>query len=416
MLKKVLPQRLALWLWAPSCFSVAQKTAYQTTRGYGWLEITVAIVSLMAGIAIGLGCRLQRGDVGGESTTNAGRREHGCKKTASPPHGACNARAPPSSSRSSSKGTLTEFPLEDLSPLVCAVCLEVFDDPVMLTRCGHTLCRGCAEACRPRGCPVCRKPMGAVIPNILARQILDKALGALAAGAPKGQLEEWAERQQALPAGMCLACAEYHSQDVFCSVCSRVVESLVPGWRRGSKSDIFASVSFASMKEACGRDLFTPLDRAVQPVFLPPQLFSHLLLTLRRATVAPSPTELTRILFDLGHPMISAAQAAEVIEVLKSKGEVEFMMYHALCVCVVDQWNLSGTKHSIGACYYGYEGTDACKLLYPTDAQTLGAAIHQFMSRYTARSQFPQPGMPEFIRGLVRAHGVSRALAAHTVF
>ena len=40
--------------------------------------------------------------------------------------------------------------------LECAVCLDIFDDPVTIT-CGHTFCRGCIRCGYNQNCPLCKK-------------------------------------------------------------------------------------------------------------------------------------------------------------------------------------------------------------------------------------------------------------------
>jgi len=59
----------------------------------------------------------------------------------------------------------------------CPVCLETYDDPQILTACGHTFCRKCIDALRPRICPSCRKPIryNGVRPNYALRMMLEDA-------------------------------------------------------------------------------------------------------------------------------------------------------------------------------------------------------------------------------------------------
>mmetsp|Transcript_50789 Transcript_50789/g.157310 ORF Transcript_50789/g.157310 Transcript_50789/m.157310 type:complete len:487 (-) Transcript_50789:6-1466(-) len=64
------------------------------------------------------------------------------------------------------------MPSSDL--LACPVCFETFEDPQLLTSCGHTFCRRCVEEVWPRTCPVCRAPFGAqgFRPNFALRMVL----------------------------------------------------------------------------------------------------------------------------------------------------------------------------------------------------------------------------------------------------
>ena len=62
--------------------------------------------------------------------------------------------------------------------LSCAVCHNVFTDPVNVHPCGHVFCRACALACaarQPSTCPSCRSPFDvhSLAPSILARNALD---------------------------------------------------------------------------------------------------------------------------------------------------------------------------------------------------------------------------------------------------
>mgnify|MGYP002629018398 CR=1 FL=1 len=54
----------------------------------------------------------------------------------------------------------TEAYVANSSSDTCAVCLDPIDDPAMLRRCGHTLCRTCCRAvlARDARCPTCREP------------------------------------------------------------------------------------------------------------------------------------------------------------------------------------------------------------------------------------------------------------------
>ncbi|MGH0150965.1 UNVERIFIED_CONTAM: hypothetical protein FKN15_048848 [Acipenser sinensis] len=65
--------------------------------------------------------------------------------------------------------------------LSCAVCCEIFKDPVTL-HCNHSFCKACLDQCwkvkRARECPVCRKraSMGELPPNFALRNIVESYL------------------------------------------------------------------------------------------------------------------------------------------------------------------------------------------------------------------------------------------------
>ena len=64
----------------------------------------------------------------------------------------------------------------------CPVCLDTFDDPYILTQCGHTLCKRCIErTAQGRStlrCPICRKTnqVNNVVPNFELRQLIDELM------------------------------------------------------------------------------------------------------------------------------------------------------------------------------------------------------------------------------------------------
>jgi len=204
---------------------------------------------------------------------------------------------------------------------------------------------------------------------------------------------EWSQRVQSAD-GMCLSCLKFHGHTAgFCSNCFHAIQSSLPWLQILVKEDVFAAVSVEAMLEAVVRmkrnmeaaetadreALLQSLDRAVQPVFMPSQIFNHLLRSLRGAAETTPPAALARLLLDLGHPLMSASQASDVLAVLRAVGTPDYKVYHVVCSRVVDRWNLVAKDHGIGQCYYGWSehitSNGLKKLLYPTDAQTLGTAL-----------------------------------------
>lgn len=160
------------------------------------------------------------------------------------------------------------------------------------------------------------------------------------------------------------------------------------------------------------------LTRAVQPVFMPGQIFAHLIRSLRAEVAATAPKTLQQLLWDLGHPLLSAAQAGEVLATLQAKGDVNYQIFHVLCSRVVDRWNLNAKTHGIGHCYYGLYGLgpmysyydDLVKLLYPSDTVTLGGVLWLLLERMGrdsfkhSHSNFWNERMNGFVMGQVREH------------
>merc|ERR1712113_1119245 len=112
----------------------------------------------------------------------------------------------------------------------------------------------------------------------------------------------------------------------------------MPSKRLDPLTDVFAIVSLSAARGAISRSkvwiegdlarkrarLLELLDRAVQTLPMPSRQFSHLIRTLRTTTSTTEPGQLAQLLSDLGHPLINAAQAAEVLSVLQSKGEFDY--------------------------------------------------------------------------------------------
>jgi hypothetical protein len=66
---------------------------------------------------------------------------------------------------------------EDVAPLICGVCTDLFETPVQVCPGGCTLCESCAMKVKPRKCPLCRKqmkPAKSLVPNFLIAQMVDK--------------------------------------------------------------------------------------------------------------------------------------------------------------------------------------------------------------------------------------------------
>lgn len=69
----------------------------------------------------------------------------------------------------------------------CAICMEVFIEPVLLTSCSHTFCTLCVyhmfgtrrnASLRKAPCPVCKFKFSTVdiVPNLVARTLVEKVV------------------------------------------------------------------------------------------------------------------------------------------------------------------------------------------------------------------------------------------------
>merc|ERR1712232_1210978 len=138
-----------------------------------------------------------------------------------------------------------------------------------------------------------------------------------------------------------------------------------------------------------------------------------------RSARTTNPSQLSSLLSQLGHPFLTAAQAAEVIRLLVSKGEVRYEIYHVLACRVVDKWNLQHDPHGIGHCYHGYHDTDPLyRLVYQSRPQTLGAVLCEMRQRSThswcSRSEsFWSESETEFLMQQVRQNNVEAAFHEH---
>lgn len=68
-----------------------------------------------------------------------------------------------------------DVPFERVDLLDCPICLQTFNDPVLLGDCGHTFCRQCVERIQaPLRCPTCRSNFTArtILPNFALRMLL----------------------------------------------------------------------------------------------------------------------------------------------------------------------------------------------------------------------------------------------------
>ena len=170
---------------------------------------------------------------------------------------------------------------------------------------------------------------------------------------------------------------------------------------------------------------------------MPSQVFTHLLRSLRGGGNTVTPQSLARQLLQLGHPILSAAQALDVLQVLGARGEYDYRYHHVVCSRVIDSWNLAG-QHGIGHCYYGKlsdrdSATDLARLKHPSQQETLAAVCWAFLARRiawdsdTARhwgsrdvslgvsfdgENFWDQDMVKFVQNKVREQGLERAFLA----
>jgi len=83
----------------------------------------------------------------------------------------------PPSERNAKRKRDEDLPLEEviLSPLfktpsmlatlLCPVCMNVMQEPMVLSPCGHTFCKMCCGKFAPKKCPLDRRAFGSIIPN-----------------------------------------------------------------------------------------------------------------------------------------------------------------------------------------------------------------------------------------------------------
>lgn len=248
----------------------------------------------------------------------------------------------------------------------------------------------------------------------------------------RDQVQEWEARSREVPDGVCLSCAVFHTQTGFCSACSLAVHKLVGSQTLPSLPTLFATLSLKEVVDAASlmqinfeaaakanlTATIARLDRAVQPAVMEPRIFAHLIRTLRAAPAVANPEELRDLLNSLGHPVLSALQAAEIIQLLSSRGSDDYKIFHVLCGRVVDQWNLTSEAHVIGHCYYGYWNPEwAAALLHITDAETLGAALCQMLEKLTISSKsenLADMSLLQCVKDLMMEHGV--AFSDHLVY
>eukprot|EP00931_Biecheleriopsis_adriatica_P006784 TRINITY_DN108139_c0_g1_i1.p1 TRINITY_DN108139_c0_g1~~TRINITY_DN108139_c0_g1_i1.p1 ORF type:complete len:308 (+),score=53.10 TRINITY_DN108139_c0_g1_i1:62-985(+) len=179
-------------------------------------------------------------------------------------------------------------------------------------------------------------------------------------------LDAWQRRQEQTtqqPGGSCLSCMKFHAgSNGFCSQCGRTWDMLCGSCGSCERAietywpeDVDAEVQRSSAaSEAFQASLSERTDRAALQLAMPSRTFRHFLHSLRSAPAAPHYTGLAAMLHEFGHPLLSASQAAELLELLRSRGAIEMQSpyEHVLCSRVLDKWNLTKEKHGSGDCYY----------------------------------------------------------------
>uniref|UniRef100_A0A670Z4S7 RING-type domain-containing protein n=1 Tax=Pseudonaja textilis TaxID=8673 RepID=A0A670Z4S7_PSETE len=73
-----------------------------------------------------------------------------------------------------------------LEEATCSICLDYFQDPVLIPECGHNFCRGCLTRSSEASCPECRQTFAprSVLPN---RQLARMVEGTRRCGGPWGE-------------------------------------------------------------------------------------------------------------------------------------------------------------------------------------------------------------------------------------
>ena len=119
-----------------------------------------------------------------------------------------------------------------LQHVLCAICTEVFFEPVLLPNCPHTFCRGCLERLQKQECPLCRSvcpPVAKLHKNIILDSVIQQQFP-----------QEWAARKAS-------------------------ESSTVDDWAKHKQEKGFAAMQVRShpdMVEKVVRDILRELDRA----------------------------------------------------------------------------------------------------------------------------------------------------------
>merc|ERR1712118_377033 len=104
---------------------------------------------------------------------------------------------------------------------------------------------------------------------------------------------------------------------------------------------------------------------------MPKRVFKHVVHKCSLRSAASTPRALAKSLSDFGHPLMSAAQGAEMLAVLQNASKEDYRFYHVVGGRGVDKWNLTDAQHSIGDCYYRYHESHSLeKLVHPSDQKT----------------------------------------------
>ena len=91
---------------------------------------------------------------------------------------------------------------QSLQHVTCAVCTEVYFEPVLLPNCPHTFCRGCLERLQKPECPLCRAvcpPVAKLHKNVVLDSVIQQQFPtewAARKASESSTVDEWVKRKQ----------------------------------------------------------------------------------------------------------------------------------------------------------------------------------------------------------------------------
>lgn len=225
--------------------------------------------------------------------------------------------------------------------------------------------------------------------------------------------QAWSDQlQRAENEGLCLLCLTYsgHTKGC-CSTCSAFIESMPVSLEQlmsdFSPEELFHQASAKDEWRARQRledfsQTLSSLDKVSHILAMSPQMFEHFHRSLRSCET--SPQKLAKQLLDFGNPLVTATQAKTLLDMLRSRGELDYRYYHVLCSRVVDPWNMKSSDHGIGHCYYGYMSISdlgskqsLAKMIGSSERETLAAVFWRLLR---SRVNFDDRGLPMWAGGV----------------
>jgi len=207
--------------------------------------------------------------------------------------------------------------------------------------------------------------------------LMERAILVLLQQEVRWKMEAWEQRDRDR-SGRCIVCMTYWAGcgKTLCSLCDRCVEfqnlRIHKVWPEAALMSIGRVADV--VKHAAIQQKIAKLDRAVQPAFMPAAMFLLLCRTVTRGTgvqLGLAAASIKALMRDLGHPILSAAQAARLRSIMADHWDAH------LCSHVVDRWNITTTEHGkVAECYYGQGLPSCCHL---TDAEMLVQALQRMI-------------------------------------